>query len=68
MTQFCKLRFWRQIVVTGEDGVLKSVFDVANVHADIFQVITGSEGILTLREFVLFVGREKLRKTLDKVD
>ena len=43
---------WQQIVVIGEDGGLKSVFDLANVHADIFQVITGCEGILTLREFV----------------
>ena len=27
---------WQQIVITGEDGGLKSVFDLANVHADIF--------------------------------
>ena len=39
-------------VITAEDGGLKSIFDLANVHADIFQVITEGEGILTLREFV----------------
>ena len=43
---------WQQIVATAEDGGLKSIFDLANVHADIFQVITGGEGIMTLREFV----------------
>ena len=43
---------WQQIVTTAEDGGLKSILDLANVHADIFQVITGGEGIMTLREFV----------------
>ena len=43
---------WQQIVTTAEDGGLKSIFDLANVDADIFQVITGGEGIMTLREFV----------------
>ena len=43
---------WQQIVTTAEDGGLKSIFDLANVHADFFQVITGGEGIMTLREFV----------------
>ena len=43
---------WQQIVTNAEDGGLKSIFDLANVHADIFQVITGGEGIMTLREFV----------------
>ena len=55
----CKIRdtilqtpLWQQIVITAEDGGLKSIFDLANVHADIFRVITGGEGILTLRECV----------------
>ena len=43
---------WQQIVTNAEDGGLKSIFDLATVHADIFQVITGGEGIKTLREFV----------------
>ena len=43
---------WQQIVTNAEDGVLKGIFDLANVHADIFQVITGGEGIMTLREVV----------------
>ena len=38
-------------------------FDLANVHADIFQVITGSEDILTLREFV-----SSQEERIDKVD
>ena len=43
---------WQQFVTSAEDGGLKSIFELANVHADIFQVITGGEGIMTLREFV----------------
>ena len=43
---------WQQIVTTAEDGGLKSIFELANVLADIFQVITGGEGITTLPEFV----------------
>ena len=27
---------WQQIVITAEDGGLKSIFDLADVHADIF--------------------------------
>ena len=42
----------QQIITSTEDGGLKSIFDLANVHADIFQEITGGEGIKTLREFV----------------
>ena len=57
---------WQQIVVTGEDGGLKSVFDLAFVHADIFQVITGSEGILTLREFVSSWEERNYEKHLTK--
>ena len=30
---------WQQIVTTAEDGGLKSIFALTNVHADIFQVI-----------------------------
>ena len=43
---------WQQIVTNAEDGGLKSIFELANVHADIFQDITAGEGIMTLREFV----------------
>ena len=57
---------WQQIVITGEDGGLKSVFDLANVHADIFQVITGREGILTLREFVSSWKERNYEKHLTK--
>ena len=42
----------QQIITKMEDGGLKSIFDLVNVHADIFQEITGGEGIKTLREFV----------------
>ena len=57
---------WQQIVITGEDGGLKSVFDLANVHADIFQVITGGEGILILREFVSSWEERNYEKHLTK--
>ena len=57
---------WQQTVITGEDGGLKSVFDLANVHADIFQVITRGEGILTLREFVSSWEERNYEKHLTK--
>ena len=63
---FLQTPLWQQIVVTGEDGDLKSVFDLANVHADIFQVITGDEGILTLREFVSSWEKRNCEKHLTK--
>ena len=47
-----QIPLWQQITTSMEDGGLKSIFDLANVHADIFQEITGGEGIKTLREFV----------------
>ena len=43
---------WQQIITSTDDGGFKSIFDLANVHADILQEITGGEGIKTLREFV----------------
>ena len=43
---------WQQIITSTDDGGLKSIFDLANVHADILQEITSGEGIKTLCEFV----------------
>ena len=55
----CKMRemfahtpLWQQIVTNADDRGLKSIFELANVHADIIQEITAGEGIMTLREFV----------------
>ena len=53
---------WQQIVVIGEDGGLKSVFDLVNVYADIFSGDHWGLRHLDSSRTCLFVGRENFKK------